>query len=935
MRKLFNLLKPLVAVLAVLIILLVSAGEARAVMVKMDLEELSVDADSIVIGTIENATSHWSEDYSNIYTTVVVSVEENIKGSQTQNTVTIVVPGGQVDNITQFVSDTPAFNLGEEALLFLKELPGKPIPRRQIQPRFYELSGNFQGKKDINRGMVKGIPVEALEEEISAILEEDSTDSSVDFALNDPEFVSYNQYVYLGIRWPGSSPIVSYLVNASSAQTTQINAAASTWSNAGAAFDFHYAGSHSRSGQSAYNGTNEIMWYDLGTNNALAIASLWFSGSIILETDMTFNTRYYWSTTSGIYDVQTVALHEFGHWVGLDHSPTYGSAIYFQYKGTQHYLHSVDIAGIRSIYGASGPAPTNDNFIGRITLSGSSGQTAENNSNATKEIGEPNHAGDSGGRSVWWAWTAPANGRVEFDTFGSSFDTLLAVYSGTSLTGLTAIVSNDDYGGLYQSKIAFNTLEGTNYLIAVDGWAGAAGSIALNWQFTPTPCSISTPSQPTGPNVGYTDTTYTFSTGGSTCVNGHAIEYHFDWGVGSVSDWSSSADASRVWTTPETYQVKSQVRCAVDTEKVSLWSPPIEIVIAVETVQHTLTVAVEGNGTTNPSTGAYLYNEGSSVDLEAIPDEGWQFAKWVIGSEEIFSAITTITLTGDLTALAVFTETPPVPGDLTGDDPDSDPGDPADPVEDTVLTVEYILIIEVEGQGSTTPVAGNYPYEEGSLVDLEAIPDEGWCFDKWVIGSEEFKVESMAITIDSDITLLAVFSEVQVITPDPDPAPPPTAETPPPEIPNPPVLTSPPSPVQYILTLAIRGEGTTDPDPGLYNIGENAEIILTAKPTGGWRFEKWVIDGVESSTINVTVKMSGNKTATAHFGKFELGDITGDGEITVSDVVIVARHTLGMTSLTETQLANADVNGDSLVDIRDITLIMRFALGIVDSFPAN
>ncbi|MES1168765.1 MAG: calcium-binding protein, partial [Oleiharenicola lentus] len=69
------------------------------------------------------------------------------------------------------------------------------------------------------------------------------------------------------------------------------------------------------------------------------------------------------------------------------------------------------------------------------------------NTNATKESGEPSHARDSGpdakanpgGRSVWWRWTAPSVGTVTLDTKGSYFDTILGVYTGSSLSGLTSI----------------------------------------------------------------------------------------------------------------------------------------------------------------------------------------------------------------------------------------------------------------------------------------------------------------------------------------------------------------------------------------------------------------------------------------------------------------------------------------------------------------
>jgi len=53
---------------------------------------------------------------------------------------------------------------------------------------------------------------------------------------------------------------------------------------------------------------------------------------------------------------------------------------------------------------------------------------AGTNADASKESGEPSHAGDAGGHSVGSAG-APSNGTVVVDTIGSTFDTLLAVYT--------------------------------------------------------------------------------------------------------------------------------------------------------------------------------------------------------------------------------------------------------------------------------------------------------------------------------------------------------------------------------------------------------------------------------------------------------------------------------------------------------------------------
>jgi len=125
-------------------------------------------------------------------------------------------------------------------------------------------------------------------------------------------------------------------------------------------------------------------------------------------------------------------------------------------------------------------APPNDMFANAAVISGTSGQTTGSNVGATKEPGEPSHAGNSGGASVWWYWTAPTSSETTIDTFGSSFDTLLAVYTGSSVGSLTPIASNDDSGSL-QSQVTFTAVSGTTYRIAVDGYNGATGNIILNW----------------------------------------------------------------------------------------------------------------------------------------------------------------------------------------------------------------------------------------------------------------------------------------------------------------------------------------------------------------------------------------------------------------------------------------------------------------------
>jgi len=134
-----------------------------------------------------------------------------------------------------------------------------------------------------------------------------------------------------------------------------------------------------------------------------------------------------------------------------------------------------------------GAAPPNDDFAGRIILSGTNLQVTASNIDATKEPGEPDHASDAGGRSVWWAWIAPDNGEAYITTGGSSFDTLLAVYTGASVSSLSLVASDDDHGALATSRVRIAVTRDTQYEIAVDGYSGASGSIALSLLFISEP----------------------------------------------------------------------------------------------------------------------------------------------------------------------------------------------------------------------------------------------------------------------------------------------------------------------------------------------------------------------------------------------------------------------------------------------------------------
>ena len=138
-------------------------------------------------------------------------------------------------------------------------------------------------------------------------------------------------------------------------------------------------------------------------------------------------------------------------------------------------------AHVIAIQPAWATAPANDDLASAIPLGGDLPLSASGtNVDATEETGEPDHAGNPGGQSVWYSWTAAVSAAVEIDTCGSDFDTLLAVYTGDEVASLTEIVSSDDSECGTASLVALEASAGATYRIAVDGWDGAHGAFELH-----------------------------------------------------------------------------------------------------------------------------------------------------------------------------------------------------------------------------------------------------------------------------------------------------------------------------------------------------------------------------------------------------------------------------------------------------------------------
>jgi subtilisin family serine protease len=128
--------------------------------------------------------------------------------------------------------------------------------------------------------------------------------------------------------------------------------------------------------------------------------------------------------------------------------------------------------------------PDNDDFINAEELIGAFGEVSGFNITGSGEGGEPNHGGVSNPlASVWWKWTASADGLLYLNTFGSDFDTVLAVYTGSAINSLSEVATNDDSGDTTQSSLAISVTAGVTYYIAVDGFDVGEGQISLEYNY--------------------------------------------------------------------------------------------------------------------------------------------------------------------------------------------------------------------------------------------------------------------------------------------------------------------------------------------------------------------------------------------------------------------------------------------------------------------
>jgi len=224
------------------------------------------------------------------------------------------------------------------------------------------------------------------------------------------------------------------------------------------------------------------------------------------------------------------------------------------------------------------PAPANDNFANAQAISGYNGTAAGSLSAATIESGEPSVT--TGSASIWYEYTAPADcaGQVSFTETDMDGGVDIYVYSGSSLTNLTRLTSQD-----LEHPAVLATTPGATYYVQIfsagsdqfistslawswisnnDNFASATALPSANGSMTGTTFGATVQSgepnsSSTNQSVWYAYTapspsagTATFSlTGNSTAQN---VDVYTGSALGSLTLVGSGSNGATMSTTPGT-----------------------------------------------------------------------------------------------------------------------------------------------------------------------------------------------------------------------------------------------------------------------------------------------------------------------------------------------------------------------------------------------
>ncbi len=218
---------------------------------------------------------------------------------------------------------------------------------------------------------------------------------------------------------------------------------------------------------------------------------------------------------------------------------------------------------------------------------------------------------------------------------------------------------------------------------------------------------------------------------------------------------------------------------------------------APEPTKYTITVK-SNDETMGYVTGKGTYAEGSKINIEAIPNKGYEFVEW---DDHNTANPREITVTADASYTAIFKATEPI-------------------------VTTYTITVESADDEMGKAVGGGV-FESGKEIEIAAIAYKGYTFVKWSDGNTQ---NPRTITVIADATYKAEFA-----------------------------VDATPEPTYYTITV-VSADATMGKVSGSNTYAENTIIDISAIPNTGYHFIQWS-DGNTQNPRTIVVTADAEYTA--------------------------------------------------------------------------
>jgi uncharacterized repeat protein (TIGR02543 family) len=310
------------------------------------------------------------------------------------------------------------------------------------------------------------------------------------------------------------------------------------------------------------------------------------------------------------------------------------------------------------------------------------------------------------------------------------------------------------------------------------------------------------------------DLTTSSTTGGSVAVPGEGTFTYYDGTVVNLVATANSGYYFINWTgdVGTITNVNAPTTTVTMNDNYSITAnfeqiPPGKVALT--------TSSTAGGSVTTPGEGAFIYYVGKVVNLVASPASGYRFVNWTgnVGTiANVNAASSTITMNGDYSITANF------------------------------MAVYDLTISSTAGGSVTTPGAGTFTYDGGTVVNLVATANSGYYFINWTgdVGTiTNVNAPTTTVTMNDNYSITANFEQI------------------------------PPGKVA-LTTSSTAGGSVTTPGEGAFTYDGGTVVDLVAEAEEGYRFVNWTGNVGTIADVNAaitTITMNDDRSVTANFAK--------------------------------------------------------------------